>query len=220
MASARTYLDFMPSHDLVEETDKQTLVLNLPGFKKEHLKVQIDNYGRLRVSGERPVEGSQWSRFRKDIQVSDGCDAGGIRARFEKDGVLRITMPRLSPVDLPHAADAAAADAPAAAAAVAEGKKRHYEDEEEEARKRHAAEDQEEHAGDDDQGRAEVAAPSGAGGTAYGFVSDRSRVVRRLLLAVALALVGAAGLYARYRMMDPSDETAPAHNATTGLSDY
>jgi len=220
MDSARTYVDFVPSHDLVEETDKQTLVLNLPGFKKEHLKVQIDNYGRLRVSGERPVEGSQWSRFRKDIQVSDGCDAGGIRARFEKDGVLRITMPRLSPVDLPHAADAAAADAPAAAAAVAEGKKRHYEDEEEEARKRHAAEDQEEHAGDDDQGRAEVAAPSGAGGTAYGFVSDRSRVVRRLLLAVALALVGAAGLYARYRMMDPSDETAPAHNATAGLSDY
>uniref|UniRef100_A0ACD5WSJ5 Uncharacterized protein n=1 Tax=Avena sativa TaxID=4498 RepID=A0ACD5WSJ5_AVESA len=220
-AAARTYVDFVPSHDLVEETEKQTLVLNLPGFKKENLRVQIDNYGRLRVSGERPIEGNQWSRFRKDIQVPDVCDAGGIRARFEKDGVLHITMPRLSPVDLPHGDDHAAAAA--AAAVAAEEKKRHEEEEEEEeeehARKRHADEDQEEHAGDDGQGREQVAA-SGPGGTTYGFVSDRSGMVRRLLLAVALALVGAAGLYARYMIMDSSDETAPAHNATTGLSDY
>jgi hypothetical protein len=31
MASARTYVDFVPSHELVEETKKQILVLNLPG---------------------------------------------------------------------------------------------------------------------------------------------------------------------------------------------
>jgi hypothetical protein len=41
-----------------------------------------------------------------------------------------------------------------------------------------------------------------------------------MIIAVALALVGAAGMYARYRLMDPSGETAPAHNATAGLSDY
>lgn len=31
MAAARTYVDFVPSHDLVEDAAKQTLVVNLPG---------------------------------------------------------------------------------------------------------------------------------------------------------------------------------------------
>jgi hypothetical protein len=31
MAAGRTYVDFVPSHNLVEESTKQTLVLNLPG---------------------------------------------------------------------------------------------------------------------------------------------------------------------------------------------
>lgn len=214
MAAARTYVDFVPSHDLVEETKKQILVVNLPGFKKEHLRVQIDNYGRLRISGERPIEGTQWSRFRKDIQVPEGCDAGGIRARFEKDGVLHITMPRLSPVDLPQG-DKHDTEAAAAAAAAAAEEKRRHEEEEEDARKRPVG-------GDDEGGRGhhEAVPASGAGGTAYGYARERSGMVRRLLIAVALALVGAAGLYARYRLMDPSGEMAPADDATAGLSDH
>ena len=31
MAAARTYVDFVPSHDLVEDRGKHTLVVNLPG---------------------------------------------------------------------------------------------------------------------------------------------------------------------------------------------
>jgi hypothetical protein len=31
MAAGRTYVDFVPSHNLVEESKKQILVLNLPG---------------------------------------------------------------------------------------------------------------------------------------------------------------------------------------------
>ncbi|XP_044378133.1 inactive protein RESTRICTED TEV MOVEMENT 2 [Triticum aestivum] len=225
MAAARTYVDFVPSHDLVEDTGKHTLVVNLPGFKKEHLRVQIDNYGRLRVSGERPLEGTQWSRFRKEFQVPEGCDAGGIRARFEKDGVLNVTMPRLTPlVDDPKAAAdaAAAADAEAArlAAAAAEEKKR-QEEMEEDARKRHAADagDEDGHSSDEGEGAHQAAS---AGGQAYGLARDRSRsgMVRALLLAVAVALVGVAGLYARYRWMDPSAETAPADGAIVGLFDY
>ncbi|KAM3315352.1 hypothetical protein ACQJBY_033838 [Aegilops geniculata] len=223
MAAARTYVDFVPSHDLVEDAAKQTLVVNLPGFKKEHLRVQIDNYGRLRVSGERQLEGGQWSRFRKEFQVPEGCDAGGIRARFEKDGVLHVTMPRLTPLeDDPMAAADAAADAEAArfAAAAAEEKNRR-EEMEEDARKRHAADagDEDGHSSDEGEGARQAAS---AGGQAYGFSRDRSRsgMVRALLLAVAVALVGAAGLYARYRWMDPSAETAPADGAIVGLFDY
>ncbi|XP_037428119.1 inactive protein RESTRICTED TEV MOVEMENT 2-like [Triticum dicoccoides] len=220
MAAARTYVDFVPSHDLVEDNRKHTLVVNLPGFKKEHLRVQIDNYGRLRISGERPLEGGQWSRFRKEFQVPEGCDASGIRARLEKDEVLHVTMPRLTPLqDEPKAAADAAAEAEAArlAAAAAEEKKR-QEEMEEDARKRHAG-DEDGHATDEGEGARQAAS---AGGQAYGFARDRSRsgMVRALLLAVAVALVGAAGLYARYRWMDPSAETAPAGGAICGHSDY
>ncbi|KAI4992931.1 hypothetical protein ZWY2020_007244 [Hordeum vulgare] len=221
MAAARTYVDFVPSHDLLEDNRKHTLVVNLPGFKKEHLRVQIDNYGLLRVSGERPLEGGQWSRFRKEFQIPEGCDAGGIRARFDKDGVLHLTMPRLTPLELdPKAAADAAAGAEAAqhAAAAAEEKKRQEEMEKEDARKRHAGE-VDDYASDDGEGARQAAS---AGRQAYGFARDRSRsgMVRALLLAVAVALVGVVGLYARYRWMDPSAETAPADGAIFGLSDH
>ncbi|KAE8780274.1 inactive protein RESTRICTED TEV MOVEMENT 2 [Hordeum vulgare] len=216
MAAERTYVDFVPSHDLLEDNHKHTLVVNLTGFKKEHLRLQIDKSGRLRVSGERPLEGGQWRRFRKEFQVPEGCDAGGIRARFDKDGVLHVTMPRLTPLeDDPKAA----ADAEAAqhAAAAAEEKKRH-EAVEEDARKRHAGRE-DGHASDQGEGARQAAS---AGRQAYGFARDRSRsgMVRALLLAVAVALVGVAGLYARYRWMDQSAETAPAGGAIVGLSDY
>ncbi|CAM0871332.1 unnamed protein product [Alopecurus aequalis] len=207
MAAARTYIDFVPSHELVEET-RQTLVVNLPGFRKEHLRVQVDNYGRLRISGERPLKadgGNQWSRFHKDIQVPDGCDAGGISARFEKDGVLHIIMPLLSSVDL-RKGDHVDAEA-ARHAAAAEEKKRHDEE-------------QNEHASEGGRGHQAVAASGAGRSPAYGFARDRSGVVRRLLLAVALALVGAAGLYARYRLMHPSGEPALADDATVGFFDY
>lgn len=182
--------------------------------------MQIDNYGRLRVSGERPLEGGQWSRFRKEFQVPEGCDAGGIRARLEKDGVLHVIMPRLTPLDdEPKAAADHEAEAARHAAAAADETKRHEEMEEERARKRHAG-DEDDHASDEGEGARHQAASTG--GQAYGFARDRSRsgMVRALLLAVAVALVGVAGLYARYRWMDPSTEAAPADGAIGGLSDY
>lgn len=78
------------------------------GFKKEQLKVQVDNLGRLRISGERPLAGNQWSRFRMVLPIPEGCNVDGIRSRFEEDGVLHITMPRLwtAPAEEPNTGDA------------------------------------------------------------------------------------------------------------------
>lgn len=196
------------------------------GFKKEQLRAQIDNYGRLRISGERPLEGSQWSRFRTDFHVPEGYNASGIRARFEKDGFLHIIMPRLSPAGEPKVAEAKTGDdagqdqkaaghgtAQQTAAAEAEQEKKRQEDD---ASKRPGQ--QEEHTTEGDGGRGEaVAAPTTR--PAYGVVRDRRKMVWTLLLAVVLALVG-AGLYAKYRLMDPSAEPAPADDHIVGLSDY
>lgn len=64
------------------------------GFKKEHLKVHLDHYGNLRTSGERPVNGNRWRRFRKEFRIPDDCNPSEIRAKFE-NGILTLTLPKL-----------------------------------------------------------------------------------------------------------------------------
>ncbi|XP_072991595.1 uncharacterized protein [Typha latifolia] len=90
----RIYQDFIPPHELVQEEAADILIIGLAGFKKEHIKVQIDNYGKLRISGARPLLGNRWSRFRKEFQVPENCNSGEIRARFE-NGQILITLPKL-----------------------------------------------------------------------------------------------------------------------------
>lgn len=64
------------------------------GFKKEHIRIQINDYGRLKISGQRPVADNRWSRFLKELQVPDYCNVSEIKAKFE-DGLLYIIKPIL-----------------------------------------------------------------------------------------------------------------------------
>ncbi|ONK74273.1 uncharacterized protein A4U43_C03F4560 [Asparagus officinalis] len=91
---ARSYDDFIPSSHWITEEGLDTLIIELPGFKKEHLRIQLDNFGNLRTSGERPIDGNRWKRFRKEFRVPDNCNASEIRAKFES-GLLTITLPKL-----------------------------------------------------------------------------------------------------------------------------
>ncbi|KAL6645477.1 hypothetical protein ACP70R_017085 [Stipagrostis hirtigluma subsp. patula] len=219
-AAVRTYVDFVPPHSLLEEPDKVALRVDLSaeGFKKEQLKVQIDNYGRLRISGERPVGagGKHWRRFRKQFDVSEVCNAGAIRARLEKDGVLRITMPRLTTA-------AATEDTTAANTGGAAGQDQKGRTAAEQAGAPAADAEAEEEDGHEDAGatsmeRPGAAAAAAAARPAYGFAKKRRGMVWTIL-ALVLALVG-AGLYARYRVMDmdTSSEAAPASNQIIALS--
>uniref|UniRef100_J3LK62 SHSP domain-containing protein n=1 Tax=Oryza brachyantha TaxID=4533 RepID=J3LK62_ORYBR len=190
-AGPRTYADFVPPHKLVEKADKKVLQIDLSGkgFKKEQLRVQIDNHGRLRISGERQVSGNQWSRFYKEFQVPEDCNAGDVRARFEsKDRVLHQT----------------------AAAPTEE------QDEEEREEYKHTGHDD----GGDDGGREDASDEPAA--TTVSGASLRRKTPWPVLLAVVLALLAAAGFYAKYRLMDPSaDQPAPADGGVQlfGFSD-
>ncbi|OEL38955.1 hypothetical protein BAE44_0000024 [Dichanthelium oligosanthes] len=268
-ATPRAYADFVPPHSLREEPGMVSLRVDLSGegmrththrslldhvhsvahrmthlssirFRKEQIRVQIDNFGRLRITGERPLgaDGNRWRRFGKDFQVPDTCDAAAIRARLDKDGILLITMPKLSAVaaagkdkepKAPGAntgAEAARQDQtaghtssahqpggaphppPAAPAAEAE-----EEGDQEDAG---GAESTERHDQDEQHSTNDAVAPSDARLAAYGFAKDRRRMVWAIF-AVVLALLG-AGLYARYRLMDPSAETLPSGNHIVSLS--
>ncbi|KAF0914616.1 hypothetical protein E2562_030682 [Oryza meyeriana var. granulata] len=202
MAAAAQYFNFVPPHKLVEEADK-----------KEQLRVQLDNHGKLRISGERQVSGNQWKCFRKEFQVPEDCNAGDIRARFDsKDGVLHITMPKLSPAEEePKAAAAGMEGGQGAAAPAGDGAAQQTAAQpEEKATQQTAAPDAEEKYQENDDGESEEPGDTGRRKTSW-----------TVLLAVVLALLAAAGFYAKYRLMDPSAEPAPADGGHIfGLSDH
>ena len=195
------------------------------------IRVQIDSFGRLRITGERSLDadGSRWRRFHKEFQVPDTCDPAAIRARLDKDGILLITMPKLSAAEAedPKApgkdmgGDAAAGQnhepaghTSAQKAGTAAEEEKGQEEEDAGAAMDHPGQDDEQHPSSDNA----AAAPAARRPVAYGFAKDRRRMLLAIF-AVMLALVG-AGLLARYRLtMDQSAETAPSGNHIVSLSD-
>ncbi|KAL5218528.1 hypothetical protein ABZP36_019212 [Zizania latifolia] len=79
----------------LESDDSRTFTLSI-WFKREEIRVQVDNHGHLRTRGERLVAGNRWSKFQKDFQLPANCNVDGIRAKFENN-TLTITLPKKSP---------------------------------------------------------------------------------------------------------------------------
>ncbi|KAK1394502.1 inactive protein RESTRICTED TEV MOVEMENT 2-like [Heracleum sosnowskyi] len=92
--ATKVYQDFVPPTELVEEPECDTLLVYLPGYKKEQLRVQLTKTRNLVVSGEHPVGENTWRRFQKRIPISSNCDIAKITAKFE-DSILYITQPKL-----------------------------------------------------------------------------------------------------------------------------
>ncbi|XP_031101207.1 inactive protein RESTRICTED TEV MOVEMENT 2-like [Ipomoea triloba] len=88
------YEDFDPDYDQVQEPQVDTLLIYLPDFRKEQIRVQLTGTGILKISGQRRLEGDKWKRFLKQFQVSSNCDTNRISAKFES-GTLYITQPKL-----------------------------------------------------------------------------------------------------------------------------
>ncbi|XP_058106757.1 inactive protein RESTRICTED TEV MOVEMENT 2-like [Magnolia sinica] len=89
----RSHEDFQPLFDWKREDGFDTLAINLPGFKKEQLRIQALSCGKMKISGERQIDGNKWSRFQKDFHVPENCNQCEISAKFE-NGTLNMTMPR------------------------------------------------------------------------------------------------------------------------------
>ncbi|XP_077243009.1 uncharacterized protein LOC143883555 [Tasmannia lanceolata] len=95
-ANPRLFLDFQPSSNWIRGDASDTLLVYLPGFRRDKLKVQLDNLGNLRLSGERPLDGNRWSRFQSNFHISDNCNINEVVAKFV-NGTLSITMPKKIP---------------------------------------------------------------------------------------------------------------------------
>ncbi|OAY45688.1 inactive protein RESTRICTED TEV MOVEMENT 2 [Manihot esculenta] len=91
------YVDYKPVSELMEEEGANILLVHLPDFQKEHMKITYVHSTRLiRVAGERLITGNKWSMFNQTFPVPQNCDVQKIQAKIQ-NGVLTITMPKLTP---------------------------------------------------------------------------------------------------------------------------
>ncbi|MFM6927799.1 MAG: Hsp20/alpha crystallin family protein [Bdellovibrio sp.] len=96
-------LDFAPSCEISEEDRHFLLKVDLPGVKKENVKVEVDG-DRLTIRAERKEEKEEKSKRRHLSEISYGSyvrsftlpqaiDEKKVDAKFE-DGVLLVTVPK------------------------------------------------------------------------------------------------------------------------------
>lgn len=94
---------WMPLTDIFEDKDKYILKLDLPGIKKEDVKISYVE-GQLSISGERVQESEQkdakchriervFGKYYRSFNLPDHIKSDSISAEF-KDGQLTITVPK------------------------------------------------------------------------------------------------------------------------------
>ena len=102
--STRDQAMFSPVVDIWETDEGLRLVADLPGVAPEDLAVDLSG-GSLTISGRvaPPPAGRkailteyEVGNFYRRFSLSEGLDQGGITAAL-KDGVLKLTLPRLAP---------------------------------------------------------------------------------------------------------------------------
>ncbi len=98
-----------PAINVKEDANAYHMEVAAPGLKKEFCRVNIDQQGNLNVSLEAKMEHKNedkheryirrefaYSNFEQSYVLPDDVDRKGIGAKVE-DGVLSITLPKLSP---------------------------------------------------------------------------------------------------------------------------
>lgn len=92
-----------PRAEIIESKDNFAVRVELPGVKKEAVKITLEN-NLLTLSGEKRVEDekkertyhlreTRYGQFERSFRLSEGIDRQNIKAEF-KDGVLEIALPK------------------------------------------------------------------------------------------------------------------------------
>jgi len=93
--------DWVPAADVYEDEREYTVVLDLPGIRREALDVSLDE-GRLTIRGERAGVAEDVNirrnerpagRFVRSFSLPDAVDRKGIAADYQ-DGVLQLHLPK------------------------------------------------------------------------------------------------------------------------------
>ena len=94
---------WMPSVDITEDGDKLTLFAEIPGVKKEDVKISLNN-GILTIEGEKKQTKEEkyensyrseryYGKFTRSFNLTSEIDAEKIKADYDS-GILKITLPK------------------------------------------------------------------------------------------------------------------------------
>ena len=100
---AMTVADWIPTVDISETEAEYTIQAELPGVKKDAVKVTMEN-GVLTIQGERRQEHTEggrrhhriersYGRFARNFTLPDTVEAGNVRAEYA-DGMLHLHLPK------------------------------------------------------------------------------------------------------------------------------
>lgn len=100
---AMTVTEWVPVVDITEDDKEYVIKAELPGVKKEDVKVTVEN-GRLSLYGERKMEKEEkekkyhriersYGSFLRSFTLPEGANAEKVSAEFA-DGVLRVRLPK------------------------------------------------------------------------------------------------------------------------------
>jgi len=93
--------DWTPSADISETDTAYLIKAEIPGVKKEDVKVTIQD-GMLTIQGERKLEKEEkdkkfhriersYGSFMRSFRLPEDADESGVKAEF-KDGMLNVTL--------------------------------------------------------------------------------------------------------------------------------
>jgi HSP20 family protein len=93
---------WFPEIDVFEKDNRLVTKVDLPGMKKEDVKVEVAD-GRLTISGERKTEAEekkedfyrterQYGSFYRSVPLPEGAKLEDVKAAFS-DGVLEVSVP-------------------------------------------------------------------------------------------------------------------------------
>lgn len=94
---------FVPAVDLAEDNDTVTIKAEVPGLRKEDIKIKVRN-GILTLSGEKKFQEEKrednyyriersYGSFARSFTLPSSVDPDGIKANM-KDGVLELVIPK------------------------------------------------------------------------------------------------------------------------------
>ncbi|KAL4584040.1 hypothetical protein LXL04_008630 [Taraxacum kok-saghyz] len=92
-SSHLSFEEIVPPSAWTEDATCHYLLVDLPGFKRQELKLQADNRTHIVVSGETQVRENKYKRFEQSFELPKNADVDKITGKLDSE-ILYITVPK------------------------------------------------------------------------------------------------------------------------------